>query len=58
MKLMDRVVIISPENMDGLYQLYGNMTGNDLERIINKHIAVAIDEIEEDLNDGKQGSTL
>ena len=50
MKLKDRVTIISTENMNGLYQIYGNMTGNDLERIINKHIAVAIEEIMEDLS--------
>ncbi len=57
MELKDRVTIISPENMSGLYQLYGNMTVNDLERIVNKHIAVAIEEISEDLN-VKQSSTL
>lgn len=50
MELKDRVTIISPENMSGLYRLYGEMTGNDLERIVNKHIAVAIEEIMEDLN--------
>jgi len=44
------VTIISPENMSGLYQLYGKMNVNDLERIVNKHIAVAIEEISEDLN--------
>lgn len=57
MKLKDRVTIISPENMSGLYQLYGKMNVNDLERIVNKHIAVAIEEISEDLN-GKQSTTL
>ncbi|WP_156882395.1 hypothetical protein [Lacrimispora indolis] len=49
MELRDRVTIISPENMNGLYQLYGDMTVGDLERIINKHIEVAIEEIMEDL---------
>jgi len=57
LELKDRVTIISPENMEGLYRLYGNMAVNDLERIINKHIAVAIDEIMEDLN-VKQSATL
>ena len=57
MELKDRVVIISPENMNGLYQLYGDMSVNDLERIINKHISVAIEEISEDLN-VKQSTTL
>ncbi len=50
MELKDRVAIISAENMNGLTQLYGNMTPDDLERIINKHIAVAIEEIMEDIN--------
>ncbi|WP_313183793.1 hypothetical protein [Lacrimispora sp.] len=57
MELKDRVTIISPENIDGLYRLYGNMAVNDLKRIINKHIAVAIEEIMEDLN-VKQSATL
>lgn len=57
MELKDRVTIISHENMDGLYRLYGNMAANDLERIINKHIAIAIEEIMEDLN-GKQSTPL
>lgn len=57
MELKNRVSIISTENMNGLYGLYGDMTGNDLERIVNKHIAVAIEEITEDLN-VKQSSTL
>ena len=57
MELKDRITIISPENMDGLYRLYGNITVNDLERIVNKHISGAIEEILEDLN-GKQSTTL
>lgn len=43
--------------MNGLYRLYGDMTVSDLERIINKYIAVAIEEITEDLN-VKQSPTL
>jgi len=57
LELKDRIAIISIENMNGLYRLYGNMTVNDLERIVNKHIAIAIEEILEDLN-GKQSTTL
>lgn len=57
MELKDRVTIINPENMNGLYQLYGEMTGNDLERVVNKHFAVAIEEIAEDFH-GKQSTTL
>lgn len=43
--------------MNGLYQIYGDMKVNDLERIVNKHISVAIEEITEDLN-VKQSTTL
>lgn len=50
MELSNRVAVISNENMNGLNQLYGNMAHDDLERIVNKHIAVAIDEIMEDNN--------
>jgi len=57
LELKDRITVISSENMSGLYQLYGNMTVSDLERIVNKYIAVAIEEITEDLN-GKQCTTL
>ena len=48
MELKDRVVVISERNMNGLTELYGNMTHDDLERIVNKHVAVAIEEIMED----------
>ncbi|MDR2021922.1 MAG: hypothetical protein LBQ71_01420 [Hungatella sp.] len=50
MELSNRVAIISEKNMNGFCQLYGNVTHDDLERIVNKHIAVAIDEIMEDYN--------
>ncbi len=50
MELKDRIAIINEENMNGLTALYGNMTINDLERIVNSHIAVAIEEILEDSN--------
>lgn len=49
MELKDRITIISPENMKGLYRLYGDMTFNDLQQIVNMHIEVAIEEIMEDL---------
>lgn len=48
MDLKDRVVILSEENLNGLRGLYENFDTNDLERIVNKHIAVAISEIRED----------
>lgn len=48
MKLCERVAIISKKNMDRLLQLYGEVDIEDLSRIVNNHLKVAIDEIEED----------
>ncbi|EOT24150.1 hypothetical protein C805_02362 [Eubacterium sp. 14-2] len=48
MKLNERVAIITEENMSRLSYLYGEMDIGDLSRIVNNHIKVAIDEIEED----------
>lgn len=53
MELKDRVVIISKSNMNGLYRLYGKMTMNELEKVVNNHVAVAISEILEDEKAGK-----
>jgi len=47
-KLNKRVAIISEENINGLSHLYGEMNIDDLSRIVNNHIKVAVDEIEED----------
>lgn len=47
--LKDRVTIIDEENMSGLIELYGSINFEDLQRIVNKHIKVAIDEIREDI---------
>lgn len=52
MELKDRVVIVSKENMSGIQKLYGKCTMDDMERIVNNHIAVAIEEINEDKNYG------
>ena len=49
MQLKDRVTIISEENFSRLSSLYGELDIEDLQHIVNKHIAVAIDEIEEDI---------
>lgn len=43
--------------MNGLYQLYGDLTVDDLERIVNKHITIAIEEITEDIN-AEQSATM
>lgn len=48
MKLNERVAIITEENMDGLLRLYGEVDIDDLSRIVNNHLEVVIDEIEED----------
>ena len=47
--LKDRVTIISEDNFNRLLKLYGELDIEDLQRIVNKHITVAIDEIEEDI---------
>lgn len=48
MKLNERVAIISEENINRLSRLYGEIDIDDLSRIVNNHLEVAIDEIEED----------
>lgn len=48
MKLSERVAIITEENMGRLSHLYGEMDIDDLSRIVNNYLKVAIDEIEED----------
>lgn len=49
MKLNERVAIITEENISRLAHLYGKIDIDDLSRIVNNHLKVAIDEIEEDL---------
>lgn len=48
MKLNERVAIITEENISRLSYLYGKIDIDDLSRIVNNHLKVAIDEIEED----------
>ena len=48
MKLNERVAIITEENISRLSHLYGEMNIDDLSRIVNNHLRVAVDEIEED----------
>ena len=49
MELKDRVVIIEEKNMCRLLNLYGEIKDVDeLSKIINRHLEVVIDEIEED----------
>lgn len=50
MKLNERVAIITEENISRLSFLYGKMDIDGLSRIVNNHLKVAIDEIEEDLS--------
>ena len=49
MRLNERVAIITEKNMNRLEYLYGEIDIDDLSRIVNDHLKVAIDEIEEDL---------
>ncbi len=53
MKLNERVAIISEENINRLSYLYGEMDIDDLSRIVNNHLKVVIDEIEEDCSKRK-----
>lgn len=58
MELKDRVVIMSERNVNDLNELYreinvGRIGRNELERIVNKYITSAIEEIREDLDSGR-----
>ena len=49
MELKDKVVVLDEKNISRLLNLYGEIKDIDeLSRIVNKHLEVAIDEIEED----------
>ena len=50
MGLNERVAIITEKNMNGLLRLYGKIDIDDLSRIVNNHLKVAIGEIEDDLS--------
>lgn len=56
--LKDRVTIISEGNFNRLLKLYGELDIEDLQRIVNKRISVAIDEIEEDIAVAKSFKTF
>ena len=49
MGLNERVAIITEENMNVLLRLYGEIDIDNLSRIVNNHLKVAIGEIEDDL---------
>lgn len=49
MELKDRVVILDEKNMSRLKKLYDGIENVDeLSKIVNGHLSVVIDEIEED----------
>ena len=49
MELKDKVVILDDKNISRLLNLYGEIESVDeLSKIVNDHLSVAIDEIEED----------
>ena len=52
MALKDRVAVIDEELFERLKKLYGQIDIADLDRIVNKHIRVAVEEIEEDVARG------
>lgn len=49
MSLKDKVVIIDDKNISRLLNLYGEIKDADeLSKIVNSHLSVVFDEIEED----------
>ena len=49
MELKDRVVVITEKNISRLLNLYEEIKDTDeLSKIVNNHLSVVIDEIEED----------
>lgn len=56
MKFNERVAIITEENINRLSHLYGKIDIDDLSRIVNNHLKVAIDEIEEDCMQKERGN--
>ena len=49
MDLKDKVVIIDDKNIGRLLNLYGEIKNTDeLSKIVNNHLSVVFDEIEED----------
>lgn len=49
MDLKDRIVIIDDRNINRLLNLYGEIKDTDeLSKIVNSHLSVVFDEIEED----------
>lgn len=49
MELKNRIVIIDDKNIGRLLNLYGEIKSVDeLSKIVNSHLSVAFDEIEED----------
>lgn len=47
--LKDRIAILTEDNICDLSNLYGELYIDRLSEIVNNHIAVAINEIKEDL---------
>lgn len=58
MKLTDRVAIISKDNLRDLLELYGEFSADRLSEIVNNHVRVAINEINEDLHVSKDNMAL
>lgn len=59
MELKDKVVILDENNISRLLNLYGEIKDVDeLSRIVNRHLEVAIDEIEEDSRRQRSAMTI
>ncbi len=59
MKLKDKVVIIEDKNISRLLDLYGEIKDIDeLSKIVNRHLEVAIDEIEDDNRRQRNAMTI
>lgn len=59
MELKDKVVILDEKNISRLISLYGGIKDIDeLSKIVNNHLSVVIDEIEEDCSRQKNAMAI
>lgn len=46
MNIYDLTVVINADNINRLQKIYGKISADDLNTVINKHLSSALDEIE------------
>jgi hypothetical protein len=46
LNIYDLTVVINADNINRLQKIYGKISVNDLNVVINKHLALALEEIE------------